>query len=141
MQIYYEDIREGQDLPTLTKHPATRQLVMWAGASGDFYEIHYDKDFALSRGLRGVIVHGDLTASFLAQLITGWMGDNGTLRKFQTRNAGMLFPDEDIVCKGRAVKKSIEGKDHLVEVEMRAENPSGEKAVTGSALVILPSRK
>ncbi len=41
-QLHYEDVHEGTPLPTLEKTPTTRQLVMYAGASGDFYEIHYD---------------------------------------------------------------------------------------------------
>ena len=45
-QIYYEDVKVDTELPTLVKHPTPRQLVMWAGAAGDLFEIHYDKDFA-----------------------------------------------------------------------------------------------
>ena len=36
----------GQDLPELVKEPTTRQLVQYAGAQGDFYEIHYDQAYA-----------------------------------------------------------------------------------------------
>jgi len=69
-QLYYEDIVVGSEITPLLKQPTTRQLVMWAGASGDYYAIHYDKDFALSKGLPGVIVHGQLVGCFLGQLIT-----------------------------------------------------------------------
>jgi len=139
-QVYYEDVEAGDSLPTLIKHPTPRQLVMWAGASGDYYEIHYDKDFALSQGLPGIIVHGMLTASFLAQLITDWMGERGTLKKFTTANRGMLLPNQDTICKGTVAKKYIEGVEHYVECEIWAENEKGEKAVLSSALVTLPIR-
>ena len=90
-QRYYEDVEVDTYLPSLVKHPTPRQLVMWAGASGDFYEIHYNTDFALSRGLPGIIVHGDLTGAFLAQLLTDWMGEQGTFKKLRTTNRGMLL--------------------------------------------------
>ncbi len=48
-QVFYEDVEVGMEIPPLVKTPSTRQLVMWAGASGDYYEIHYDKDFALKK--------------------------------------------------------------------------------------------
>ena len=99
-QIYFEDVKEDTELPTLVKHPTPRQLIMWAAASGDLYEIHYSKDFALSQGLPSIIVHGDLTASFLAQLMTDWMGELGTFKKLSTQNRAVLVPDEDIICKG-----------------------------------------
>ena len=63
-------VKAGEEIPELVKHPTTRQLVQYAGASGDFYEIHYDQDFARSTGLPGVILHGLLKAGFLAQLVT-----------------------------------------------------------------------
>jgi acyl dehydratase len=138
-QIHYKEVNVGDSLPTLKKHPTPRQLVMWAGASGDFYPIHYDKDFALSQGLPGIIVHGMLTASFLAQLVTDWMGDLGTFKILETSNRSMFFPNQDIICKGKITKKYIEKKENLVECEIWAENSKGEKCVMATALVALPS--
>ena len=79
--VFYEDIEVGSEIPALVKCPTTMQLVKFAGASGDYYPIHYDKDFAQANGLPGVIVHGWLTLSFLGQMITDWMGESGTLVK------------------------------------------------------------
>jgi len=57
-QTYWEDLEAGSEVPALEKNPTTQQLVKYAGASGDFYQIHYDKDFALNNNLPGVILHG-----------------------------------------------------------------------------------
>jgi len=54
--VYWEDVAEGMELPPLVKHPTTRQLVQYAGASGDYYEIHYDQEYARGNGLEGVIL-------------------------------------------------------------------------------------
>ena len=64
-QPYFDSVEIGQELPVLEKHPSTRQLVKYAGASGDFYEIHYDLEFARTTGLEGVIIHGALKNAFL----------------------------------------------------------------------------
>ena len=139
-QPYYEDVEVGTELPTLVKHPKSRQLVMWAGASGDFYEINYDRDFAQSKGLPSFIVHGDLTVAFLTQLVTDWMGEWGTFKKLHTSNRGMLFPNEDVICKGKVSKKYIENDEHYVDCEIWAENSKGEKCTLGKASVTLPAR-
>jgi len=139
-QVYYEDVTVETELPPLTKQPTTRQLVMWAGASGDYYAIHYDKDFAQSKGLPGVIVHGQLVASFLGQLVTDWMGEQGDLRKLTCSYKGMNFPGETITCRGKVSKKYIEDGEHRVECHIWAENAKGEKTVTGKAIVALPAR-
>ena len=139
-QLYYENVTEGMDLPVTEKTPITRTLVQWAGASGDYFELHYDKDFALANGLPGVIVHGWLVLSFLGQMITDWMGSGGTLVKLGGSYRGMNPVGEDIICNGKVTRKYIEDNKHYVRVEVWAENPQGERTVSGSAVVMLPSR-
>ena len=139
-QLYYEDIAVGSEITPLVKLPTTRQLVMWAGASGDYNPIHYDKDFAQSRGLPGVIVHGQLVCSFLGQLITDWIGEQGRLRKLTCSYKGMNFPGETLTGKGKVIKKYVEAGEHCVECNIRAENSKGEKTVSGMAIAVVPSR-
>jgi acyl dehydratase len=140
-QIYYEDVEEGAAIGPLEKEPTTQQLVKYAGASGDFYQIHYDKDFALKNNLPGVILHGALKNAFLGQLMTDFAGELGWLRKLSVQYRGMDQPGSKVICKGRVAKKHVDGTDHLVECEIRLENAKGEKTTLGSATVILPSRR
>ena len=139
-QIFFEDVAVGTEIPPLTKNPTTRQLVMWAGASGDYNPVHYDKDYAQARGLNGVIVQGALVGCFLGQLITDWIGEQGILRKLTCNYKGMNFPGEAITCKGTVTRKYDENNLHCVECNIWAENPRGEKTVSGKAIVLLPSR-
>jgi hydroxyacyl-ACP dehydratase HTD2-like protein with hotdog domain len=138
--IFYEDIQEGFELPALVRYPTTMQLVKYAGASGDYYQIHYDKDFALANGLPGVIVHGWLALAFLGRMITDWLGDGGTLVKLNGSYRGVNKVHEDIICNGKVTKKYTEDNKHLARIEIWAENPQGEKTVTGFAVVDLPSK-
>ncbi len=128
------------EIPPLTKHPTTQQLVKWAGASGDFYQIHYDLEFARKTGLPGIIVHGLLKVSFLGQMLTDWIGEHGTLKKIGCQQRGMDFPDEDLICRGKVTRKHVEQGEYLVECEIWTENPRKERTVPGTAVVALPSR-
>ena len=74
-QLYFEDVQEGTEVTPLAKNATTQQLVRWAGASGDFYQIHYDKDFALGNNLPGLIIHGALKSAWLGQLVGDWVGN------------------------------------------------------------------
>lgn len=139
-QLYYEDVAVGDEITPLAKQPTTRQLVMWAGASGDYNPIHYDKDFAQSQGLPGVIVHGQLTACFLGQLITDWIGVLGVVHNFSCSYRGMNFPGEVLTCRGKVTKKYVADDKHYMECDIWVENPKGEKTVPGRAVVTVPSR-
>jgi acyl dehydratase len=129
----FEKVQPGMEIPALEKRPTTQQLVMWAGASGDFNPIHYDKDFALEKGLPGVIVHGQLVLAFLGQMITDWLGKTGELKKLSVSYKGMNLPGDVITCRGVVKNKDDAGR--AVTLEVWAENPKGEKTVAGSAVV------
>ncbi len=139
-QLYYEDIAVGSEITPLVKKPTTRQLVMWAGVSGDYYQVHYDKDFAQRQGLPGVIVHGQLVFCFLSQLLTDWIGELGTLRKLTCNYRGINFPGEALTCKGKVNQKYVEDGERYVVCSVWAENSQGEKTVTGKATIIMPTR-
>lgn len=126
-------LKAGEEIPELVKDPTTRQLVQYAGASGDFYEIHYDQDFARSVSLPGVILHGLLKAGYLGQLLTDWVGDRGTLKTFEVSYRGIDVPGEPYRCRGRITK--VDGKQ--VELEVWGEDPSGQKTTIGTATVEL----
>ena len=108
-QVYFEDVTEGMEIPTLEKNPTPRQLVQYAGASGDFYEIHYDKDYAIGNELPGPIIHGALKNAWLGQVVTDWIGDEGVLKKLSCQYRGMDVPGVPMYIKGKVVGKSVEG--------------------------------
>ena len=96
-QLYFEDVKIGTELPILEKTPTTQQLVMYAGASGDFYQIHYDQDFARDNGLPNVIIHGALKNAFLGQLLTDWIGQRGSIKKLAVEYRGMDMPGSKVL--------------------------------------------
>jgi acyl dehydratase len=115
------------------KHPTTRQLVQYAGSSGDFYEIHYDQDFARSTGLPGVILHGLLKTGFLAQLVTSAVGTSGRLRALEVSYRGLDLPGRPCRCCGRV--SSV--RDGVAELEIWTEDPEGNRTTLGLATVEL----
>ena len=89
-QTYFEDVEEGSPLPTVRKDPTSQQLVKYAGASGDFYQIHYDVGFAKNNGLPDIILHGALKNAFLGQLMTDYIGHQGTLKKLSVQYLSLI---------------------------------------------------
>ncbi len=137
--LWYEDISEGDEIPPLEVNPDTRQLVMYAGASGDFQPIHYDKDVAQKAGHDAVIIHGALKSAWLAQLITDWLGDSGWMREFSVQYRGIDYIGKK-TCRGRVIGKRVEADAGLVELELSLEDEAGTVTTPGTALVELPRR-
>ena len=139
-QVYWDDVQEGTELPNLVKNPTTQQLVKYAGASGDYYQIHYDKNFAMNNELDDVILHGALKNAFLGHLVTKWMGPEGDLKRLACQYRGMDIPGSPITAKGVVTRKYQEQGANLVDCEIWLENKDGNKTTPGSATVALPVR-
>lgn len=139
-QLYFEDVSQGQEVTALTQHCDSQRLVYWAAASGDFYQIHYDKDFAQGTGLPDRIVHGALKHALLGRMLHEWVGDQGRVKRVACQYRGMDVVDKDVICKGLVTGKRIEGRENLLDVDVWTETPEGEKTTPGTATVALPSR-
>ena len=139
-QIYFDDVEEGSEVPTLRKDHTPQQLVKYAGASGDFYQIHYDVNFAKNNGLPDIILHGALKNAFLGQLMTDYVGHEGTLKKLSCQYRAMDIPGTPVFAKGTVVKKYVENSENVVECEIWLENEAGEKTTPGYAVVSLPNK-
>jgi len=140
-QVYFEDVQVGQEIPTMTEKCTSQRLVMWAAASGDFYQIHYDKDFAQGTGLPDRITHGALKHALLGRMLHQWVGDGGTVKQVACQYRGMDMVNEDAICRGVVTKKSQQSGENIVELEVWAEDPKGQKTTPGTAVVSLPSRQ
>ena len=139
-QVYIEDVRPGDEIPPLVKRCSPRQLVMWAAASGDFYEIHYDVEHARSIGLPGLVVHGALKNAFLGQLLHDWVAPDGRIVRYGCSYRGMDYPEQDLTCRGTVTRVADEDGHHLAELDIWLENAEGEVTTPGTAVVVLPSR-
>jgi len=137
MSVPVANVSEGTMIPTLTKTPTTRQLVQYAGASGDFYEIHYDQALAREAGLPNVIVHGALKSAFLAQMLTDWIGGEGVLRKLSVQYRGMDVVGEAMTCGGIVTAITDEHGLRIIECDIWTENPEGKRTTVGTAVVEL----
>ncbi|HBN26436.1 MAG TPA: hypothetical protein DD405_03085 [Desulfobacteraceae bacterium] len=138
-KLYFEDVSEGSELPTLVKEPINEtQLVRYAGASGDFNPIHTVHNFAVKAGFKdGVIGHGMLSMGFAGQFITDWVGVK-TLKKIAVQFRAVSKPKDVITIKGSVTKKYTDGGKNLVDCAYLATNQNGDKIIIGSATAELP---
>src|SRR5437016_11468246 len=83
----------GDEAPVLTHKLTRTDLVMYAGASGDFNPVHHDEVAAQAAGLPSVFGHGMYTAGLLATAVTNYVGV-GNLRSYRVRFTRQTWPGE-----------------------------------------------
>ncbi len=139
-KLYFEDVKEGDELPSFTVESLTRtDFVKYAGSSGDFNPIHHDQTFAEASGNPTVFAMGMMNAGILSRLVADYAGLEN-LRKYRVRFATRVWPGDSVTCKGKVTKKAVENGEKIIEGEIAALNQKGEVAIQGSFRAALPSR-
>jgi acyl dehydratase len=120
----YDEVDVGTQLPAQTFNVQRANLVMYAGASGDFNVIHWNERVATSVGLPNVIAHGMLTMAEAGRVITDWAGDPGAILEYGVRfSAPVPVPDDgagtDIEVSGW-VESKLDDRRVSVALEAKA---------------------
>lgn len=96
----------------------TTQLVMYAGASGDFNRIHYDHPFAVQKGLGGVIAHGMLTMAFAASCAVEAFGPATRISRIDARFTSPVRVGDVVEVTATVVERGA--PDELIEATLTA---------------------
>ncbi len=136
-KLRYEDVAEGDAAPEFSHELGRTDLVMYAGASGDFNPMHTDEVAAQAAGLPSVFGHGMFTMGLLAKAVTDYVGV-GNLKLYKVRFTKQTWPGEVLTTHVRVAKKYEDGDDRLVDLECEVVNQNGEAKVSGLATAALP---
>jgi acyl dehydratase len=107
-KVRYDEIEIGAELPPSEYEVQRINLVMYAGASGDFNPIHWNPGFAKMVGLPDTIATGMHTMARIGKYVTDWTGDPGVVKRFTNRfTQPVVVPDEGqkVGIKGRVTEK------------------------------------
>jgi acyl dehydratase len=138
-QLYYEDVKEGMELPGISYGPVTTEMmVRFEAARNNFHPLHYDKDFARGEGHPDVLVEGPMKFALFERLMREWIGEDGIIKKISATYRGIDIPGNTLLINGKIISKSIEGDQGNVYCELWAENQMGTITTKGNALVMLP---
>ncbi len=135
--VRFDDVEVGTELPS-QQFPLRRvNLIMYAGASGDFNIIHWNERVATSVGLPNVVAHGMLTMAEAGRVVTDWAGDPGAVVEYGVRfTRPVPVPDDDA-----GAQLDVEGvvaaklADRRVAVDLTAR--CGGQTVLGKARAVV----
>ncbi len=132
-------MKVGEEIPERSNVVDRAQLVMYAGASGDFNPIHWNEEFAKMVGLPGVIAHGMFTMGLVAKAVSEWVGDPGAVKRLSVQFRKEVRPEEKVVAKGRVVEKDEATRTARLELwaELEREGQVLNPIKNGEALVEL----
>ena len=156
---HFEDVAVGEELAPLYKgtYTVTELFLFTHGVVGtgrspraaleaeDSKDLggggRYDAEHAKHRrNMPGQFDWGPQRVCWLAQMATDWMGDDGTLRRMETRVRHPNVVGDTNTVFGKVAAKRSAGDEHLVELDVYNENQAGLATAEARITVALPSR-
>ncbi|MGD9798619.1 MAG: MaoC/PaaZ C-terminal domain-containing protein [Acidimicrobiia bacterium] len=109
------------------------QIVMYAGASGDYNPVHSDERYAVEvAGFPGVFAHGMLTMGMSGRAVTDLVGPDRLVR-YGGRFKSQVWPGDTLTATVTVEALREEGDDHLVDLTVVTVNQRGDEVFAGAA--------
>ncbi|NKZ02571.1 MaoC family dehydratase [Actinomadura latina] len=135
-KVNYADVEVGTEIPAQTYAIDRANLVMYAGASGDFNPIHWRESVAKAVGLPDVIAHGMYTMAQGGRFVTDWTGDPGAVVDYGVRfSSPVVVPDEGGATLEISGKVEEKLDDNKVVVALTARS-NDQKVLTRAKAVV-----
>jgi len=135
----YDEIEIGQQ-SSLERTLTQRDILLFAGVSGDINPIHLDPEFAKSTFFGKVIAHGMWSGIFVSTILGTQLPGPGTIyleQQFRFRRPVEIGDTLKVTL--TVTEKEPEKK--LIRFDSTIVNQNGVTVVTGHTLVIAPTEK
>jgi acyl dehydratase len=144
--MYFEEFEIGQQIITAARTVTETDIVLFAGLSGDYNQIHIDAEFSKTSPFGARVAHGLLGLSIASGLVvqTGFM--EGTIMAFREINnwkfikpifIGDTIHVETEVKETKAIPR-IGGGSIVIELDVK--NQTGETLMKGTWTALITGR-
>jgi len=105
------EYRVGEVVPALERRIGLSDMVAYAGATWDWYRLHYDPEFVRAARVPGPVVDGQVFGALLVEQVQDWLGPRCFVHKLDFTFKALVFAEETVRCEGSVVEV---GEDYLV---------------------------
>jgi acyl dehydratase len=139
-QRFWDDVQEGDTLPSLEFPLTIHRLVVHVGANRDFSGIHHNADYARSQGAPDMYVNNVFALGMWERAVREYIGLSGVIKRMGPfRMTRFATPGETVIVRGKVARKWRQDDEHRLTIDMRSTISSGD-CVVGSVTVALPTR-
>ncbi|GAA0542611.1 MaoC/PaaZ C-terminal domain-containing protein [Actinomadura livida] len=105
----------GETVTPLERTITFPEMIAYAGATWDWYRLHYDLDFIKAKKLPGVVVDGQVFGALLVEQIQDWLGPKCFVRTLEFSFKALVFAEETVRCEGTVT----EAGDGYLDLDLR----------------------
>lgn len=121
----------GDEIPQLERKIDLVNMVAYAGATWDWYKLHYDPEAVAASQLPGPVVDGQVFGALLVEQIQDWLGPQAFPHTLDFTFRNLVFAGETVRCEG--VITEVTDEYLLLEQKVVVVNEQGEAVRTAAA--------
>ena len=140
--LFWEDIEENTQLPTLEYELSLLRLVAFTRATGLYDYVHFDRDYARAAGSRDAFISTPHVAGLLGRLMTDWAGPEADIRSLTFSMQKQSCTNDMLIVSGRVGRKykSAQGEYLADIVDLNIGHDFEPGTLAAHATIALPSR-
>lgn len=136
MSVETRDFRPGDPLPAIIKQMSLDKMKTEIWSAGN--PVHFDPAFARSVGLPAPIATGEMSTSFMSELLARTFGPAWVRRsKLRSRYVSPVYAGDTITVSGQIAAVETDAGATRIDAEVWCENQSGQQVTVGTASVWL----
>jgi len=140
LQVAFEDVSAGNEIPPYGLWLSYQRIVMSVAADRMFSPLHHSRDYTRGQGLADIIFNTRGYDIVFEILLRRWIGLDGRVRRMGPfRMTNNSHPGDTITAGGRVESTEARDGEGFVSLDIWIANPRGE-AAHGKATVSLPIR-
>ncbi len=140
VEKYWEDVKEGEELPPLVMPITVTRCVYLASATRDFSPQHSNRDYAQQRSqAKDVFVNTPFNMGMISRFMTDWGGPRSTVKRIKFAMRGSVCAGDVMEMTGSVTRTYIQDGEHLVDLEIVIQTADG-PVTPSTATLALPSR-
>ena len=139
-KLHWEDVAEGDEIPTVSLEITRNRIVMIVSATRDIFPLHHDEDFARAAGYKAPAVAIAFLQGMLGRCLTDWTGPTGKIRRLSLNLKAPAYAGDTVSAGGRVARKYVENGEHRVDCELAVVTQDGTTTVAAEATVLVPPR-
>jgi acyl dehydratase len=137
---YWDEVREGDTLPTLLMPITVTRCVYIASGTRNFAPHHSNRDYAQQKvKARDMFLNTPFNSGILSRFVTDWAGPESRIRKLKLEMQENICAGDDMIINGVVSRKYAEGGDSLVDIDIQVSTQHG-PAYNAAISLVLPLR-
>lgn len=137
-QIYYENVNEGDEIPSVKFNLTVQRMIMFVGATRNFPGLHHNDRQAIANGATGMFLQNNSCLMLWERVVSDYMGIYARVKTATFRISDFHVVGDIIDVGGTIARKWQENGLNFVELDMKSMTPR-RPGMVGTIVLALPS--